>query len=674
MEQSLAEKKVRKRKRFPNLFGNDDDDNVEGENEEKNLDLMREKELSIDCGNFDVGKGKEFQVEEKCEESCLIFNEEDEVADVSHEDAAAITKAAFDILLTADSLKLIREEAQKILNPKPQSMCISCSLDGKNTPARFGLAQQENQYCKKHHNNEIHVNNFFHFPKGKQRKGFCVECKEIGVTRRASYGLLSDNVRLSCGEHRKPEQSNLCILLEYVKQHMQGTIPLQSSKWCIVCLVEGVEKQPSFGVVWGKRFLCASHRDPSIHSDVISVKPNCFKCEEDGDHAVPRFNLPTEKKGKYCFKHADLKVHVNVHACLCITCKLNGIRTCASFGDEGDKKLLFCVKHRDAEKHVSINQTVCVVCKSLNLRTSATFGSIETGKRIHCLKHKTDSEVSLNKAMCSKCEEEGKRTRATFGDPFIGRLMWCFQHRDPQKHINLHQVLCIKCEQLGIRRSACYGFESDQKKILCAQHCDRTIHVNFYKMCVECELNGVKKHAHRDGLCHTCHPNFVEKLFTVSLVGCQWIDQLQKELLQTIQHSHYNLVSKSLDGKECRLPCCPNRPVDGFTKNTNEVFEFLGNRWHGHKSYWPQTMDFAGRLYRDLFKKTEEKFEILRSNGYKVYYIWESEFHEWKKNGTFSTLISKCRFFEGTLKCACDDISSQPLITSFATNSDKINE
>jgi len=58
--------------------------------------------------------------------------------------------------------------------------------------------------------------------------------------------------------------------------------------------------------------------------------------------------------------------------------------------------------------------------------------------------------------------------------------------------------------------------------------------------------------------------------------------------------------------------------VDGYEPETNTVYEYLGNYWHGHPATNP------GRK-KDL-DATVVRFEKLRSLGYVVKFVWESDF------------------------------------------------
>ncbi len=72
-----------------------------------------------------------------------------------------------------------------------------------------------------------------------------------------------------------------------------------------------------------------------------------------------------------------------------------------------------------------------------------------------------------------------------------------------------------------------------------------------------------------------------------------------------------------------------NFRVDGFDPETNTVYEFLGDYWHGN----PEVFE-AGKInptnkksFGKLYQETMERIDLLKENGYKVIYIWESDFN-----------------------------------------------
>lgn len=70
--------------------------------------------------------------------------------------------------------------------------------------------------------------------------------------------------------------------------------------------------------------------------------------------------------------------------------------------------------------------------------------------------------------------------------------------------------------------------------------------------------------------------------------------------------------------------------VDAYDPNTNTVYEFYGDYWHGNpKIYNPYKINKkTNKTFIKLYKDTLEKEKILKQAGYKVISIWESDWKE----------------------------------------------
>ena len=65
-------------------------------------------------------------------------------------------------------------------------------------------------------------------------------------------------------------------------------------------------------------------------------------------------------------------------------------------------------------------------------------------------------------------------------------------------------------------------------------------------------------------------------------------------------------------------------PVDGFSAETNEVFEMQGCRFHGHPCKMNPNHEEEEMKLR--YKKTLEKREYIEKLGYKLVEMWECDF------------------------------------------------
>lgn len=119
--------------------------------------------------------------------------------------------------------------------------------------------------------------------------------------------------------------------------------------------------------------------------------------------------------------------------------------------------------------------------------------------------------------------------------------------------------------------------------------------------------------------CQFCYPYTQAH----SASSIRWLESLAKESGTFIQHAD-NLGEFKIAGTKFR--------VDGYCKETNTVYEFHGNAFHGNpKLYQPK--DKCHPYYRDvtakeLYAKTIAREELIKSLGFALVVIWESDFLE----------------------------------------------
>lgn len=128
---------------------------------------------------------------------------------------------------------------------------------------------------------------------------------------------------------------------------------------------------------------------------------------------------------------------------------------------------------------------------------------------------------------------------------------------------------------------------------------------------IECKAHGMFTQRASDHLsgngCQKCAN------YATSKMENDWLDKLEVSIRQ----------KKIICGKKRFI-------VDGFDPNTNTIYEFLGDFWHGNPKKYnrndqnPVNKKKYGKLYDDTF----ERFDYLINEGYSVKYIWESEWCE----------------------------------------------
>jgi G:T-mismatch repair DNA endonuclease (very short patch repair protein) len=80
--------------------------------------------------------------------------------------------------------------------------------------------------------------------------------------------------------------------------------------------------------------------------------------------------------------------------------------------------------------------------------------------------------------------------------------------------------------------------------------------------------------------------------------------------------------------------------VDGFVPKERLLLEFHGDFWHGNPKFFDAN-DFNPvnkKKYGDLYNQTLERMNVLVQSGYRVIYIWETDFREWCKSGMYADM------------------------------------
>ena len=248
------------------------------------------------------------------------------------------------------------------------------------------------------------------------------------------------------------------------------------------------------------------------------------------------------------------------------------------------------------------------------------------------------------KKNCPKCGREqiyyGKRElyRA------IHKNTWCNNCRNGEDRIPVPCEgwikLCPKCNgeikyrnRKLYRRSVLYGYQC----ISCSEKTRLLNNEQFVKLAEE--IHSLK---------YDYHQVQYKKSRTKILIICK----LHGKFLQT-PNDHLsgcgcprcsNTISKDeikfLDflniKQENRQVKIGNYKVDGVDKETNTIYEFLGDYWHGNPSKFdPDSIHpKLHKPYKLLHSETMNKLISLKRRGYNVKYIWENDWKNFKRKLT----------------------------------------
>lgn len=104
-----------------------------------------------------------------------------------------------------------------------------------------------------------------------------------------------------------------------------------------------------------------------------------------------------------------------------------------------------------------------------------------------------------------------------------------------------------------------------------------------------------------------------------SAISIEWLEYTAKESGIKIQHA--------LNGGEFRIPNTKFR-ADGYCKDTNTIYEFHGDYWHGNPRKYNQEKYVSKNsliTFGDLYQKTLKRESIIKELGYKLVIMWEDE-------------------------------------------------
>jgi hypothetical protein len=124
-------------------------------------------------------------------------------------------------------------------------------------------------------------------------------------------------------------------------------------------------------------------------------------------------------------------------------------------------------------------------------------------------------------------------------------------------------------------------------------------------------------HLHRKTKCPVCSRS------GHSIKSIKWIISNMYDIGYNIQHAQ--------NGGEYLLPGTRIR-VDGYCSDTNTVYEFHGNKWHGNPRLYHDT-EYCHPYNNNvtagvLYANTKAREELIKSLGYNLITIWEDEYEQ----------------------------------------------
>ena len=202
----------------------------------------------------------------------------------------------------------------------------------------------------------------------------------------------------------------------------------------------------------------------------------------------------------------------------------------------------------------------------------------------------------------------------------------------PSNHLKGHG--CLKCANINTSKrmlsttkefikkaSAIHKYKFEYTKVKYIN--------NSTNITIICKLHGdflQKPHNHLAGDgCIKCSYNRFSK------PQIQWLDLLSK--LNDIQIQH------AMNDGEFKIPTTKYY-ADGYCKETNTIFEYHGDYWHGNPKKFDQDSinKTCNITHGELHEKTLKKEQIIKDLGYNLITMWESD---WKNINKSIKILQK---------------------------------
>jgi hypothetical protein len=199
-----------------------------------------------------------------------------------------------------------------------------------------------------------------------------------------------------------------------------------------------------------------------------------------------------------------------------------------------------------------------------------------------------------------------------------------FEHT-PNNHLrNRH---CPQCGTLSRPLSKRSNFNDYQKEFI-KKHGDKYDYskINWKgssnKIILNCKKHGefeILPYLHKNGKeCQKCTNRYSKK-------SIGWLKYMEYKTNEKIDHAEnegeFNIINTRYK-------------ADGYSKQSNIVYEFLGDFWHGNPNLYNKD-DINPRnkqAFGELLKDTIDKKNIIKKLGYNYVEIWESDWDLFIKN------------------------------------------
>ncbi len=123
------------------------------------------------------------------------------------------------------------------------------------------------------------------------------------------------------------------------------------------------------------------------------------------------------------------------------------------------------------------------------------------------------------------------------------------------------------------------------------------------------------------------------KKLEIDIKQHQWSSHSSVVWLESLMESEHIHIKHARNGGEYHIPGMGTCRADGYCSETNTIYEFHGDYWHGNPDIFESTVynkstdDKMGELYQ----ATIERENKIKSLGYNLVVMWENEWNKLNK-------------------------------------------
>ena len=258
----------------------------------------------------------------------------------------------------------------------------------------------------------------------------------------------------------------------------------------------------------------------------------------------------------------------------------------------------------------------------------------------------TPDAIINNKIGCPKCGNKKvaeKRKQATFEK--FKKIFEEWENKEKFELVKVGKTIKIKCKECS-RIYSIYKVLKKEFKCYCQKYNTRTFIEEYNRRypdhCFDFSNSKYTKavdkiiiHCNKCGKDFTTTPNWI--LFSGKCSSCtksgysnaaiQILDEIAEKCGIFIQHQENKCEKRikiELEGKTHYIR------VDGYNSKYNLIFEYYGSRFHGDPRIFKEDdtcFPFSKKVTAgELYKRTVDREEAIRCQGYTVIPIWEHDY------------------------------------------------